>query len=75
MEGTFKIIWFQPYRCRQGHLPLDQVAQSPIQGMALNASREEAFTTSHVICTYFFTIFYSLNLHKTDIKNDALFNV
>jgi len=31
LEGTLKIIWFQPPCHEQGHLPLDQVAQSPIQ--------------------------------------------
>ena len=31
LEGTLKIIWFQPPCHGQGHLPLDQVAQSPIQ--------------------------------------------
>ena len=31
LEGTFKIIWFQPPCYRQGHLPLDQAAHSPIQ--------------------------------------------
>ena len=31
MEGTLKIIAFQPSCHGQGHLPLDQVAQSPIQ--------------------------------------------
>ena len=31
LEGTIKIIQFQPPHYRQGHLPLDQVAQSPIQ--------------------------------------------
>jgi len=31
LEGTFKIIWFQLPSNRQGHLPLDGVAQSPIQ--------------------------------------------
>jgi len=30
-EGTLKIIWFQPPCHEQGHLPLDQVAQSSIQ--------------------------------------------
>jgi len=31
LEGTLKIIWFQPLCHEQGHLPLDQVAQSSIQ--------------------------------------------
>jgi len=31
LEGTLKIIWFQPPWRGQRHLPLDQVAQSPIQ--------------------------------------------
>ena len=31
LEGTLKIIWFQLPCHEQGHLPLDQVAQSPIQ--------------------------------------------
>jgi len=31
LEGTLKIIWFQPPCHGQGHLPPDQVAQSPIQ--------------------------------------------
>ncbi|KAK4822675.1 hypothetical protein QYF61_019042 [Mycteria americana] len=31
LEGTLKIIWFQAPCHGQGHLPLDQVAQSPIQ--------------------------------------------
>jgi len=31
LEGTLKIIYFQPPCHGQGHLPLDQVAQSPIQ--------------------------------------------
>jgi len=31
LEGTLKIIWFQPPCHKQGHLPLDQVAQSSIQ--------------------------------------------
>jgi len=31
LEGTFKIIWFQPPCHEQGHLPLDEVAQSSIQ--------------------------------------------
>ena len=31
LEGTFKIIQLQPPYYRQGHLPLDQVAESPIQ--------------------------------------------
>jgi len=31
LEGTLQIIKFQPPCHGQGHLPLDQVAQSPIQ--------------------------------------------
>jgi len=31
LEGTFKIIWFQPPCHEQGCLPLSQVAQSSIQ--------------------------------------------
>ena len=31
LEGTLKIIWFQAICHGQGHLPVDQVAQSPIQ--------------------------------------------
>jgi len=31
LEGTFKIIWFQVPCHEQGHLPLDQLAQSSIQ--------------------------------------------
>jgi len=31
LEGTLQIIQFQPPCHGQGHLPLDQVAQSPIQ--------------------------------------------
>jgi len=31
LEGTLKIIWFQPPCHEQGHLPPDQVAQSSIQ--------------------------------------------
>jgi len=31
LEGTLKIIWFQPSCHEQGHLPLAQVAQSSIQ--------------------------------------------
>jgi len=31
LEGTLKIIWFQPPCHEQGHLPLDQVAWSSIQ--------------------------------------------
>jgi len=31
VEGTLKIIWFPPPCQAQGHLPLGQVAQSPIQ--------------------------------------------
>jgi len=31
LEGTLKLIWFQPPCREQGHLPLDQVAQSSIQ--------------------------------------------
>jgi len=31
LEGTLKIIWFQPPCHEQGRLPLDQVAQSSIQ--------------------------------------------
>jgi len=31
LAGTLKIIWFQPPCHEQGHLPLDQVAQSSIQ--------------------------------------------
>ena len=31
LEGTLKITQFQPLCYRQGHLLLDQVAQSPIQ--------------------------------------------
>ena len=31
LEGTLKITWIQPPCHEQGHLPLDQVAQSPIQ--------------------------------------------
>lgn len=30
-KGPFKIIYFHPPCYRQGHLPLDQVSQSPIQ--------------------------------------------
>jgi len=30
LEGTLKIIWFQPPCHKQGHLPLDEVAQSSI---------------------------------------------
>jgi len=45
LEGTLKIIWFQPPCDEQGHLPLDQVAQSSIQ-LALNTAREGAATAS-----------------------------
>jgi len=31
LEGALKIIWFQPPCLEQGHLPLDQAAQSSIQ--------------------------------------------
>jgi len=31
LEGTLQIIWFQLPCHGQGHLPLDQVARSPIQ--------------------------------------------
>jgi len=31
LEGILKVIWFQPPCHEQGHLPPDQVAQSPIQ--------------------------------------------
>ena len=31
LEGTLKIIWFQPPCHQQGHLPPDQVAQSSVQ--------------------------------------------
>jgi len=31
LEGTLQIIWFQLPCHGQGHLPLDQVTQSPIQ--------------------------------------------
>jgi len=31
LEETFKILWFQPPCCRQGRLPLSQVAHSPVQ--------------------------------------------
>ena len=31
LEGTLKIIWFQPPCHEQAHLPPDQVAQSSIQ--------------------------------------------
>jgi len=31
LEGTPKIIWFQPPCHGQGHLPLAQAIQSPIQ--------------------------------------------
>ena len=31
LEGTLKITYFQPLCHGQGHLPLDQVAQSPVQ--------------------------------------------
>jgi len=31
LEGTLKIVWFQPPCHEQGHLPPDQVAQSSIQ--------------------------------------------
>ena len=31
LEGTLKILQFQPPCRGQGHLPLDQVAQSPMQ--------------------------------------------
>jgi len=31
LEGTLKIISFQPPCHGQGHLPVDQVAQSPVQ--------------------------------------------
>lgn len=30
-KGPLKFISFQPLSCGQGHLPLDQVAQNPIQ--------------------------------------------
>lgn len=29
LEGTLKIIWFQPGCCAQGHLPLDRVGLRP----------------------------------------------
>ena len=32
-EGTLQIIWFQPPCHGQGHLPLDHIAQSPIQSV------------------------------------------
>ena len=35
LEGPLKIIWFQPLCHGQGHLPLDQVSQSPIQPSTL----------------------------------------
>ena len=31
LEGTFMIIQFQPHCYMQGHLPLDKIAQRPIQ--------------------------------------------
>ena len=31
LDETFNIIWFQHPCYQQGHLPLDQVVQSPIQ--------------------------------------------
>jgi len=45
LEGTLLIIQFQHSCHRQGHLPLDQVAQSPVQP-ALNTAREGAATAS-----------------------------
>lgn len=31
LEETLQIIYFQPPCCGQGHAPLDQVTQSPLQ--------------------------------------------
>jgi len=44
VEGTFKIIQFQ-HGYGQGHLPLDQVAHSPIQP-GLECFQGGGFTTS-----------------------------
>jgi len=44
LEGTFKITYFQPPCYRKEQLPLDHIAQSPIQP-GLEVSREGAFTT------------------------------
>jgi len=45
LEGTLTTIWFQPPCHGQRHLPLDQVAQSPIH-LALNTARDGAATDS-----------------------------
>jgi len=44
LEGTW-IVWFQPPRYGQGHLPLDQVLKGP-SNLALNTAREWAAATS-----------------------------
>ena len=45
LEGTFKGHLAQTLCSEQGHLQLDQVAQSPVQ-LALNVSRDGASTMS-----------------------------
>jgi len=42
LKGTLKFIWFQPPCHEQGHLPLDQVAQSSIH----HKSRKRGETTT-----------------------------
>jgi len=46
LEGTLKIIWFQPPCHEQGHLPPDQVAQSSIQPGLEHCQGEGAATAS-----------------------------
>ena len=62
LEGTLKIIQFQPPYYRQGHLPLDQVAQSPIQsglecfqGGDIHILSEQPVPESHSVYLEFWT--------------------
>ena len=45
LEGTLEIIWFHHPCHRQGHLPLDQTAQTP-SNLGLNTCRKGASTAS-----------------------------
>ncbi|KAJ7421664.1 hypothetical protein BTVI_17271 [Pitangus sulphuratus] len=76
LEGTLKIISFQPQRRGQGHLPLDQVAQSPIQpgfehcqGWGIHSFSGQTVNVDEVVLLLYRTgVDVSMNTHLKAVK-------
>ena len=75
LEGTFKIISFQPPCFRQGHLLLDQVAHSSIQpglecfqGWGIHSFSGQPVPVSHHPHIKNFFLISSLNLCSSHLK-------